>query len=261
MAILFGTRVFVAMIRSSLPRLLVLCTVAATALSGCATPEVAKGINDPYETQNRAVHETNKSIDRTILKPLSGGYGNTVPEPVRQSVGNFAGNLSLPGSILNDVLQANIDDAAANTVRLLINSTFGIGGIFDPATAWGLPARDSDFGETLYVWGFAEGHYVELPLLGPSTKRDAIGSLVDLFTNPLSYVLPSPERYVGPVASATSKVGDRYRFGDTIDSILYDSADSYVQARILYLQNRRFRLGQEPPEDEIDPLSIDTEGF
>jgi len=224
-------------------RIMVLCTVAVAALSGCATPEVAKGINDPYEAQNRAVHEANKTIDRTILKPLSGGYGNGVPEPVRQGVGNFAGNLSLPGSIVNDVLQANIDDVAANTVRLLINTTFGIGGIFDPATAWGLPARDSDFGETLHVWGFAEGHYVELPLLGPSTKRDTIGSVVDLFTNPISYLLPSPERYAGPVAGAASKVGDRYRFGDTIDSILYDSADSYTQARLLYLESRRFELG------------------
>lgn len=217
--------------------------VLATTLTACAAPEVAQGINDPYETQNRAVHEANKTIDRTVLKPLSGGYGNGVPAPVRQGVGNFAGNLSLPGSIVNDILQANIDDAVSNGVRLLINTTFGIGGLFDPATAWGLPARDSDFGETLHVWGFAEGHYVELPLLGPSTKRDAIGSVVDLFTNPLSYMSPSPERYAGPVSSAVSKVGDRYRFGDTIDAILYDSADSYAQARLLYLESRRFELG------------------
>lgn len=217
--------------------------VLATTLTACAAPEVAQGINDPYETQNRAVHEANKTIDRTVLKPLSGGYGNGVPAPVRQGVGNFAGNLSLPGSIVNDILQANIDDAVSNGVRLLINTTFGIGGLFDPATAWGLPARDSDFGETLHVWGFAEGHYVELPLLGPSTKRDAIGSVVDLFTNPLSYMSPSPERYAGPVSSAVSKVGDRYRFGDTIDAILYDSADSYAQARLLYVESRRFELG------------------
>ncbi|MCG6904592.1 MAG: VacJ family lipoprotein [Rhodobacter sp.] len=213
------------------------------ALAGCGKPQVARGINDPYETHNRAVHELNRDIDRTLLKPASSGVGSALPEPARRGISNFAGNFGLPSSIVNDLLQANIDDAASNTVRLLINTTFGLGGILDPATAWGLPARDTDFGETLHVWGFAEGHYVELPLLGPSTKRDAIGGFVDLFTNPLSYILPSPKRYAGPVAGAVSKVGDRDRFGDTIDSILYDSADSYAQARLLYLESRRFKLG------------------
>lgn len=238
--------------RPSCARKTLLVLVVAGILAGCSAPEVARGINDPYESQNRAVHEANKSIDRAILKPLSGGYGNTFPEPVQRGVGNFAGNLALPGSIVNDILQANLDDAVANSVRLLINTTFGIGGVLDPATAWGLPARNSDFGETLYVWGFAEGHYVELPLLGPSTKRDAIGGMVDLFTNPLGYILPSPERYAGPVAGAASKLGDRYRFSGTIDSILYESADSYSQARLLYLESRRFQLGGEATEDAFE---------
>jgi len=101
--------------------------------------------------------------------------------------------------------------------------------------------------------GRAEGHYVELPLLGPSTKRDAIGRLVDLFINPVYFLLPKPERYVGTVAGAASKVGDRYRFGSTIDSILYDSADSYAQARLLYLESRRFQLGDMSDDDYIDP--------
>ena len=227
--------------------------VAALAvLSGCAKPPVAKGINDPYEAQNRAVHEANKSIDRTILRPISQAFGGAEASRLQQGVGNFAGNLGLPSSIVNDILQANVDDAAHNFTRFLINTTFGIAGLFDPATAWGLPVRDSDFGETLHVWGFAEGHYVELPLLGPSTKRDAFGSAVDLFTNPMSYILPSPKRYAIPVAGALSTVGDRGRYGDTIDAILYDSSDSYAQARLLYLESRRFQLGGEQRDDALD---------
>ncbi|MDJ0826268.1 MAG: VacJ family lipoprotein [Rhodobacter sp.] len=237
--------------------LAVLCAV----LSACATPEVAKGINDPYEAQNRARHENNKRSDRVFLRPVSQAYGKGVPEPVRTGVSNFAGNVDLPRSIVNDVLQANIDDAAHNFARFLINTTFGIGGVFDPATSMGLDPRVSDFGETLHVWGATEGHYVEMPIFGPSTKRDAFGRVVDLFLNPLSYIVPTPERYAAPVSGFASKIGDRYRFTETVDSILYDSADSYAQARLLYLQNRRFQLGQEPTEEEIDPFAIDTEGF
>ena len=233
-------------------RLGTLFMVVIAAVSACGKAEVARGINAPYEAHNRAVHEANKSIDRTILRPLAGGSGGIVPEPVMQGISNFAGNVSLPQSFVNDVLQANIDDAAHNFTRFLINTTFGIGGLLDPASAWGLPARDSDFGETLHVWGMAEGHYVELPLLGPSTKRDTLGKAVDIFTNPLSYILPTPEKYAVPASSVMSRIGDRGRFGDTIDSILYDSADSYSQMRLLYLESRRYQLGGEQSEDAYD---------
>ncbi|MDJ0631523.1 MAG: VacJ family lipoprotein [Rhodobacter sp.] len=231
------------------------------ALAACARPQVAQGLNDPYEARNRAIHESSKRSDTRYLRPLSQAYGKGVPAPVREGVNNFAGNIDLPRSIVNDILQANIDDAAHNLTRFLINTTFGIGGIFDPATSAGLDARASDFGETLHVWGVTEGHYVEMPFFGPSTKRDAFGRIVDLFLNPVGYILPAPQRYAAPVSGFALKIDDRYRFTETVDSILYDSADSYAQARLLYLQNRRFQLGQEAPEEEVDPYAIDTEGF
>ena len=164
----------------SVPCRTVVLGVVVAVLTGCATPRVTQGTNDPYEAQNRAVHAYNKRSDRTFLRPVSQAYGKSVPEPLRNGISNFAGNIDLPRSVVNDVLQANVDDAAHNAVRFLINSTFGIAGIFDPASAWGLDARTSDFGETLHVWGATEGHYVELPVLGPSTKRDAFGRLLDL---------------------------------------------------------------------------------
>ncbi len=228
---------------------------ALLVLSACASADVSGGIFDPYEVQNRKVHDFNRGVDRTLLRPASNVYGGLLPEPVRNGVGNFAGNLSIPGSVLNDVLQLNVEDAIYNTVRFLVNTTIGIGGIFDPALAAGMPPRDSDFGETMDIWGFEEGAYLEVPFVGPSTTRDTVGIVVDLFIDPLNFLLPAPESYVGPVAAAASKVGDRYRFRGTVDSILYESADSYAQSRLLYLDNRRFRLGKsngETSEDDFD---------
>ncbi len=232
-------------------------------LGACAAqPPVAQGINDPNEARNRANHEANKRGDENFLRPVSQSYGKSVPEPVRRGIGNFAANIELPKFMVNDLLQGSLDDAAHNFTRFLINTSFGIGGIFDPAGEWGLPERSSDFGETLHVWGVEEGNYQELRFLGPSTERDTAGRFFDFFLNPLSYVVPNPERNALRFAGVAGRIGDRYKFGETIDSVLYDSADSYAQTRLLYLQNRRFQLGQEPPvEDEIDPFALDTAGF
>lgn len=188
------------------------------------------------------MHEENRNLDQFFVKPASKSYGGLVPEPVRQGVGNFASNVNLPAVVVNDVLQLKLEDAIKNTLRFAMNTIFGLGGVLDPAADMGLFEESTDFGETLHVWGVPEGNYVELPILGPSTERDMVGKVVDLFTNPLTYGLPSPEKYVPTAAGVASRFGDRYRFSDTVDSILYDSEDSYAQARLLYLQNRRFEL-------------------
>lgn len=144
--------------------------------------------------------------------------------------------------------------ATEDTYRFLVNSTVGLGGVFDPATEFGMPeATRTDFGETLHVWGAPQGGYVELPFIGPSTERDTVGLVVDIFTNPLSYVLDSPENYYGTVASFSSGLSNRGRYAETIDSILYGSADSYAQLRSLYLQNRGFQLGNSGGDAYLDP--------
>jgi phospholipid-binding lipoprotein MlaA len=144
-----------------------------------------------------------------------------------------------------------------------VNATLGLGGILDVASDLGLAEDSSDFGETLHVWGLPEGAYLELPLFGPSTERDAVGDVVDLFTNPLDYVLPPRPRQAKTAVRIVAKVGERGEFSDTVDSILYDSADSYAQLRLIYLQNRRFDLGDASDStiDYIDPEALDTEGF
>ena len=225
-------------------------------LSACSVPApggAPGGIHDPYEEANRRNHQFNLAIDRGVVRPAGKGYTRVVPEPVSDTVSNFANNLNLPGMVANNLLQGNFGGALQNSLRFVVNTLFGIGGLGDPASEVGIDVVDTDFGETLYVWGVPEGAYVELPLFGPSTERGAVGKVVDLFTNPLSYTLHKPEKYYGTGANVASKVGDRGRYSDTIDSILYESADSYAQSRIIYLQNRRFKLGSDGGSSYVDP--------
>lgn len=228
----------------------ILCALVA----GCSAPAPVQPHFDPDEANNRKRHEFNRQIDSAFLKPASGAYGGVVPEPVRQGVSNFASNLDVPGDVLNSLLQGRIGPAFENTIRFTLNSTIGIGGLFDPARAMGVEGRPTDFGETMHVWGLPEGAYHELPFLGPSTDRDTVGALVDVAMNPVRLVLPVREGNIATAAKVGSTLGDRYQFSDTVDSILYESADSYAQARLLYLQNRRFELGQTSGEDDfVDP--------
>ncbi len=246
--------------RATLMGLAPLCLV----LAGCATPDgsIAPGdVFDPFEENNRQTHELNRALDKALVRPVGVGYTKIVPDDLEDSIGNFAANLGTPGTVVNNLLQGDLEGAFTNTMRFVFNTTLGFGGLFDVASDFQIEEVKADFGQTLYVWGVPEGAYIELPVLGPSTERAAVGRAVDLFTNPLSYVLPSPEKYIGTGAGVASKVGDRGRYAETVDSVLYNSADSYSQARGIYLQNRRFELGDGDAAEEIDPFDLDTEGF
>jgi phospholipid-binding lipoprotein MlaA len=239
-----------------------LAAALALLVSACAgTTPAPDEINDPFESTNRKVHAFNKEVDRNLLKPVSRGFGAVTPEPAKRVISNLADTLDLPGDIVNNVLQLNVEDAATNTLRLATNLTMGVGGIFDAATALGLPTATTDFGETLFVWGVGEGPFLEVPFTGPTTLRDGFGTLVDLVTNPVSNVLPTREARAANAVKLVSRVRDRDRFAATFESLLYDSADSYAQSRLLRLQSRRFQLGQsdgaaaneDPDSDFIDP--------
>lgn len=241
--------------------------VMVASVAACAgtrgTSVSPNAINDPREAQNRKVHEFNKNLDRKLVRPAAIGYAKVVPDGVEDSVSNFATNLSQPSVMVNSLLQGDLKGLGLSVFRFTLNSTAGGLGLFDPATALTVAQHDTDFGETLFVWGVGEGRYQELPVLGPSTTRRTAGRVVDLFTNPLSYILDSPEEYFGTVASIGSGLSARAKFSDTVDSILYESADSYAQSRLIYLQNRRFTLGDEDAAAaaDIDPFELDTEGF
>jgi phospholipid-binding lipoprotein MlaA len=232
--------------------------VCALMLAACGPAPMASGVNDPNEAQNREIHAFNRGVDKVLLRPTANTYSSILPEPVEQGISNFATNLDAPGDVLNNVLQLRLGKAAENTLRFAINTTVGVGGLFDPATALGVAGDPTDFGETLHIWGAPEGQYAEVPFMGPTTSRDLVGVIVDVAVNPVRLALPQPESYYATGTKVASRLSDRARYSETFDSVLYESADSYAQTRLLYLQNRRFALGGAAGEADAgfeDPYS------
>lgn len=234
--------------RRSLPALLVVAV-----LSACSSGTVdSETINDPIEGVNRGVHAVNKGLDRALLRPISKVYGAVTPDEVENGVSNAVANLGSPGDAINHVLQGDPGAAVRVSGRFLLNSTIGVVGLLDPAKEFGLEPEPTDFGETLHVWGAGEGAYVELPLLGPSTLRDATGRVVDAVLDPVQFFAGSKELEVITGARALGIVDTRHRYGNVIDPTLYESADSYAAARTAYLQNRRRALKGETDEEDLD---------
>lgn len=235
----------------------ILAVVAVTALASCGPAVLPREgvVNDPSEESNRAMHDFNVSVDRAILRPVSLGYGQVVPEPLRDGLSNAASNLDQPLFVVNNILQLRLDEALQNTFRFLVNSTLGLGGLLDPASEMGIYAQDTDFGETMHVWGVSEGGYVVLPVLGPSTSRDTFGMLVDAAMNPTRLVFQQPESDYVTGLSVSDGLNTRYELGNEIDRLYYESADGYAQARILFLQNRRYELRNGSEESYFDPYS------
>jgi len=218
--------------------------MAALAVAGCSVAPEGVDIHDPYEESNRAAHEFNKRLDRGAVRPAGTAYGKIVPDPVDRGVQNFAANLGEPQNVVNYTLQGNLPDAVGHSFRFLINTTAGLFGVFDVASVMGFSEEDTDFGETLHVWGVQEGAYLEVAFLGPTNERDLAGTFVDMFTDPVGFVVDYPEKGYFTAAKVGGALDQRYEFGETVDSVLYDSADSYAQLRLFSVQNRRFELGQ-----------------
>ena len=217
-----------------------LAVLSVLALSGCGTSTTVENGYDPAQYLNRPFHALNKGLDTAIIRPLSVGYGAVVPATIKHVVNNEVRFLSLPGTFVNSALQGNVERATDTAARFFVNATLGGLGALDPATDFGIPEHDEDFGQTLAVWGANQGPYYELPLLGPSSARDFAGTVGDFVINPLSYVgSGTGSLLLGPGRRAASIVDTRYRFQGAIDQALYDSPDSYVTVRNLYLQRRR----------------------
>lgn len=225
--------------------------VVMAALAACSPRPPGAEIHDPYEVTNRAWFENNLALDNAVLGETA-APSESAP---RRLVRNFGANLSIPGSVINNLLQFRPDRAIENTLRFAINSTVGIGGLFDPAGRIGLHGRQSDFGETLYVWGVNEGAYVVLPFFGPSTERDAAGMVVDAALDPFRYVLPGREHTATVAARLAARVAERAEYGDLIDANVMQSTDPYAQGRLLFLQARRYYLGEEHEDAFIDPYA------
>lgn len=214
-------------------------------MSACSRPQPGVEFNDPAEAQNRAVHNVNVALDQAVFGGGDVPDRRYLPKPLAKGFSNAAYNLSMPSAVLNNLLQFKPVGAAKDTLRFALNTTVGLGGFFDPANTIGLYAEDADFGETLHVWGAPEGAFIVLPIGGPTTERDLLGSVVDIFIDPLGQVFKGTDFYAVEAVRIAGKVGDRQEYSDLIESILYESADSYAQMRLTYLQYRHKKLGIE----------------
>jgi len=209
------------------------------ALSGCATSTTVENGYDPAQYLNRPFHAFNKGFDTVLLRPVTKTYDAVVPATIKHVVNNEVRFLSLPGTFVNSMLQGNLERAGDTAARFLVNGTIGGLGALDPATDLRIPEHDEDFGQTLAVWGARQGPYYELPLLGPSSARGFAGRVGDYVLNPLTLVSGSTAGLLlGPVKTAAGLVDSRFRFGDAIDQALYESPDSYITVRNIYLQRR-----------------------
>ena len=172
------------------------------------------------------------------LHRVAQAYVDHVPRPVREGVHNVVQNLQEPATVVNDLLQGHVGEAWQSVRRLAVNTTVGAGGVVDVAKMWGLPPHSADFGETLAIWGVHEGPFVELPLLGPSNPRDAVGTVVDLALNPLSYVGGAPATYASVAAGGANVVDARARHLKDLDELERNSLDYYAELRSVYRQHR-----------------------
>lgn len=223
--------------------------IAALGLGGCATlPEGASADpRDPFEPLNRSVYAFNDGLDRAVLKPAAQGYKKVTPQFVQTGVSNFFSNAKYPVTLVNNLLQGKVGAAASDTARFVLNTTFGLGGLLDPATLSGLDRNDEDFGQTLGKWGVPPGPYLMVPFLGPYSLRDGLGSFVDDFAEPRAYLEDDSTRWT---LWAADKFERRVRLLDA-DTLLERTGDPYAFLRSAYLQRREYlvRDGDVPPEE------------
>lgn len=205
---------------------------------------------DPLQQLNRTVYELNFEIlDPALIKPLATLYDRLTPRPVRIGINNFFSNLDEIPNAVNSLLQGKIGQAANDTGRFIVNSVFGLGGVFDVATDAGMqPSQGEDFGQTLAVWGVSEGPYLMLPFLGPSTLRDAPSNVLDSFLDPFAYNdnygMRAGIKAIDIVALRAELLG--------IDDVM--SGDKYIFVRDVYLQNREYVIADGAIEDDFDDL-------
>lgn len=232
----------------SLKRLLALSLVAL--IMGCASipAGVPPSPDDPWEPFNRSVFEFNEGLDKYVLKPVVTGYRFVLPEFIREGVYNFFSNYNDIYTALNNLLQGKPDYAFNDLMRVVVNTTMGLGGLIDLATPGGLEKHKEDFGQTFGVWGVPSGPYVVLPFFGPSSVRDTFGTVADLETDYLF-------KYIPDVGLRNSLTGLRvvnarntyYEAGDLLDGA---AIDKYSFLRDAYIQRRKYQINEGRDDEE-----------
>lgn len=211
-------------------------------LVGCSTAHDPNASpEDPYEHFNRKVFGFNVALDKAIIRPVAKGYDKITPWPVKKGIRNFFTNLLGPTKVINDVLQADPKYAISDSWRCAINTTIGIGGLFDVATMLKMPQHHQDFGLTFAKWGARNTPYIMLPILGPSTERDLVGLPFDFVTDPFWYVKPF---YVA-LGMGTLKFIDMRARLLPADKVFDEAFDPYILMRDAYLQRRAYLIDNE----------------
>jgi phospholipid-binding lipoprotein MlaA len=234
--------------------ILLLAALGALLLQGCASlPDEGRNRNDPWETFNRQVFEVNEVVDRVAVKPVAQFYQALLPNPVRQGIGNFFNNLNDVWTTANLFLQVKPRQGLEMGMRVMVNSSFGVGGLVDVADDMGLERFTvEDFGQTLGFWGLKSGPYLVLPLLGPSTLRDGAGLFLDFdYSGPRLVWQEVRDRNAATVLQLVNTRVGLLTAGRVLDEI---ALDKYVLLRDAYLARRKSLIYDgEPPEDEVAP--------
>jgi phospholipid-binding lipoprotein MlaA len=221
--------------------------VTLMALAGCAAlPGGKPNPHDRFERFNRSMYKFNTALDRAVLRPVARTYVKVTPSPVRTALKNVLSNMAYATTVFNDFLQGKFNDGASDAARLVVNTTIGVGGLFDPASRMGMDRHEQDFGETLGHWGVHSGPYLMLPLIGPSTVRDSIGLLPDEYTNARAYIKDPFARWGLYVAD---KVDERSRLLDT-DALIDSAFDPYAFVRDAWLQRREYLIHGDAAAEE-----------
>jgi phospholipid-binding lipoprotein MlaA len=230
---------------------------AVAAPDGSAAPQLPGEVYsqerpDSLEPFNQAMFTFNRKADDWVVHPAAAKWADVMPQPARASIGRFFKNVGVVPRFANDLFQLQFEQGGTEIARFGINSTVGLAGLFDPADKWfGLKPQDNDFGLTLAKYGVAEGPYIVLPLLGPSTVRDAIGGVADGAMNPVNYTVSSAIPYE-VAAKAFAAINSRSENLGAFDDVDRYSIDLYGAVQDAYLQRRhqaenRVRFGVEDP--------------
>ena len=207
---------------------------------------------DPLESLNRSMYAFNESLDAAILEPSADVYDYITPNMLQKGFNNFFYNINYPVTIINQLLQGNIEEVLQDTLRFSINSSIGVFGLFDPASSMGLPQHDEDFGQTLAVWGVKEGPYLMLPFFGPKTLRSLTGDFTDVLFNPLLNINDTNLKMKVNLINIFQDRSDLSALEEELDN----SFDPYQLIKDSYTQNRLYKIHNgvitEDDEEEVD---------
>ncbi len=226
------------------------------------TVDYAAEMDDPLEDLNRSVFEFNRTLDKFLLKPITEIYKFVLPDSVQDGVHNVLRNISSPIIFINDVLQLNGDRAMNTMARFLINTTLGIGGLFDPASeVFEIEYHSEDFGQTLGAAGVGADPYIVFPVLGPTNPRDLVGRVVDWFIDPFNYAARRyDENSLVYARTGLDAINTRRTHASILENRIYTSPDPYVAMRSLHTQNRNFNVKNGLVEMEESPVPEEFEG-